>query len=194
MALRYQLTPPDEDSSWEDIPALPELSIYRESAVGYIAGFVVRMVNRTVSCPEFQNALYVKAIEGSQPSHGLILQKDNGGLIKPSSGVVNICINTEKLIQNMLFLNGQRLPQGEGLPGALALAVLQKTGGQVFNNLDGHMLDTDPENNHVFALIKAVTRAYCKIRMHHFVGQHNARIKEKYVRKNLSKLILFKNQ
>lgn len=192
MARRYQLT--DEDTSVDDIPALPELSIYSESAIGYIAGFVVRLVRKTVSCPECQSALSVKAVDGSQPSHGLVLQKDQGGLTKPSPSVVDICIQSEKHIQKILFVNEQRLPQGEGLPGALARVVLEKTGDRVFSCLDSHMLDTEPENNHVFALIKAITRAYVKVRMKHLVKQHNARITGRYIRKKMHKLVLFKNQ
>ncbi|GFN81905.1 transposable element p transposase-like protein [Plakobranchus ocellatus] len=80
----------------------------------------------------------------------------------------------------------------EGLPGAIAHVVLQDIGTKVFDSLGDHMLDTQPENNHVFALIKAVTRAYIKIRMHHLVKEYNAEITGKRIRKSMHKLGLFK--
>lgn len=198
MARRYQLIsepePEDEKSIINEAPSLPELSIYRESAVGYISGYVIRMVMKKIKCPDCQVALYVKAVDGSQPSHGLILQKDQGGLIKPSPSVIDTCLQSEKIFQKLLYVNKNRIPQGEGLPAAIAHVVLQNIGNKVFGSLGEHMLDTQPENNHIFALIKAVTRAYIKIRMHHLVKEHNAQITGKYIRKVMHKLVLFKNQ
>ena len=196
MARRYQPTSePDDDSSIiNEAPPLPELSIYRESAVGYIAGYVTRMVMKTIKCPDCQLALHVKAVDGSQPSHGLILLKDQGKLIKPSPSVIDICLESERVFQKLMYINKNRVPQGEDLLGAISHVALQSVGNQVFDSLGDHMLDTQPENNHVFALTKAVARAYIKIRMHHLVKQHNAEITGKYIRKNMHKLVLFKNQ
>ena len=196
VARRYALESPAKprDADLADTPDMPELSVYRESAVGYIAGFVSRMVSRTVNCPDCQAALTVKALDGSQPSHGLVLQKDTGGLVKPSESVVAICMLTEKLFQRMLFVNKQRLPQDPGFPGALAHSVLEQTGGSVFRSLEAHMLDTEPDNNHVFSLIKALALAYCKIRMHHLVKQQSTLITGNKIRKTMSKLILFRHQ
>ncbi|GFO40642.1 THAP domain containing 9 [Plakobranchus ocellatus] len=166
MARRYELLAEVEEedgaerSTIKEAPPLPELSIYRESAVGYISGFAIRIVERKLKCPDCKVALQVKAVDGSQPSHGLILQKDRGGLIKPSQSVIDICVHSERIFQKLLYVNKQRIPQGEGLPGAIAHAVLQDIGTKMFDSLGDHnfMLDTQPENNHVFALITAVTR------------------------------------
>ena len=110
MARRYALESPAKprDADLTDTPDLPELSVYRESAVGYIAGFVFRMVSRTVNCPDCQAALTVKALDGSQPSHGLVLQKDSGGLVKPSESVVAICMLTEKHFLKECFSSTSR--------------------------------------------------------------------------------------
>ncbi|GFO31415.1 LOW QUALITY PROTEIN: THAP domain containing 9 [Plakobranchus ocellatus] len=107
---------------------LPELSIYRESAVGYIFGFAIRIVERKLKCPDCKVALQVKAVDGSQPSHGLILQKDRGRLIKPSQSVIDICVHSERIFQKVLYVNKQKVPQGKGLPGAIAQFVLQDIG------------------------------------------------------------------
>ena len=44
LARRYHLISHDADDSVTNVPDLPKLSTYREVAVGYIAGFVARMV------------------------------------------------------------------------------------------------------------------------------------------------------
>ena len=85
-------------------------------------------------------------------------------------------------------------PRGSGFPGALAYAVLEEPGGRVFQTLEDHLKDMEPDNNHAYPLIKAVTHAYIKIRMHHLAKQHNAQITGKVVRKQVTKLILFKHQ
>ena len=78
--------------------------------------------------------------------------------------------------------------------GAISHAVLQNIGGEMFPELQSHMLEMEPENNHVHELTKSVSKAYSKIRMHHLTKTYNTEITGKYIRKNWSKVILFKNQ
>ncbi|KAK7476709.1 hypothetical protein BaRGS_00032046 [Batillaria attramentaria] len=122
------------------------------------------------------------------------LTKDRGGLRKPSEGVVEVCLATEKLFQKLLFQTKQKLPQTPRLADIFAHSVLQQTATKAFISLSDYMFDTEPDNNHVFQLIKAVTRAYCKICMHHLVKQYNTQITGRYIRKTMSKMILFKHQ
>ena len=42
-----------------------------------------------------------------------------------------------------------------------------------FRDLDGHMTETGVTENHVFLLIKSVTRNYLKIKMHHMAKEAN---------------------
>ena len=64
-----------------------------------------------------------------------------------------------------------------------------------FSDLYGHMTETGVTENHVFLLIKSVTRNYLKIRMHHMAKEANqSRMKNDRVRKIMNKLVLFKNQ
>ncbi|GFO08508.1 THAP domain containing 9 [Plakobranchus ocellatus] len=104
------------------------MSIYGEVAVGHIAGFVANMVARETNRPECRSALSTKFLDTRNPSHGLILQKNRGGLSKPSDSVVRVCNVTERLLQKLLCLTDQKLPQGSGVPEALERAVLQEVG------------------------------------------------------------------
>ena len=191
---RSELMPEDLDDRIADIPSLLELSIYREAAVGYKASFMAKPVAGKISCPKCQAALSTKSLDGSHSSHRLIPQKDHGGLNKPSESVVKICTVTEKLIQRMLFVSDQKLPQGPGVLEALAHAVLQEVGNGVFHSLEQHMLEMEPDNNHIFSVIKAVTCAYCNVRMHHLAKQYNIRIKGQFIRKTMTKVIFFSHQ
>ena len=92
------------------------------------------------------------------------------------------------------MVTGQQTPPGPGIPGALSYAVLEELGGGVFETLEDHMKDMEPDNNHVYPLIRlSIKHAYTKIRMHHLTNQHNAQITGKVVCKEMTKLILFKH-
>ncbi|RXM27936.1 hypothetical protein EOD39_10198 [Acipenser ruthenus] len=41
-----------ESDDLDAVPSIPALSLYKKAAVGYIAGFVVYMVNKKIHCPE----------------------------------------------------------------------------------------------------------------------------------------------
>ena len=56
----------------------------------------------------------------------------------------------------MLASTNGRLPQGEGIPDAIAVCIEWPT----FKELDEHMLDTTVNDNHVFKLIKTVSKSY----------------------------------
>lgn len=46
MARKYDFIPAQEDHDYTDCPNFTELSYYKEVAVGYIAGYVVKMVKK----------------------------------------------------------------------------------------------------------------------------------------------------
>ena len=95
----------------------------------------------------------------------------------------------------MLNVNGGGLPHGAGLSSAIATTVLSVcVGSGVFSTLDQHMFDSTPGNNHVFKLIKCCCQSYVTIRMHHLSKTRNAGMHDKVVRKQFSKLVLFKHQ
>ena len=56
------------------------------------------------------------------------------------------------------------------------------------------MVDTAVNENHVFGLIKAIAKSYCKIRFYHLGKEYNQSLIGKRVRKKLSKLVLFNHQ
>ena len=95
----------------------------------------------------------------------------------------------------MLNANQGGLPRSAGLSGAIVKTVLEtcvKSG--VFSTLDQHMFDSTAVDNHLFTLIKCCSQSYVTIRMHHLCKLRNASMHEKVIRKQFSKLVLFKHQ
>ena len=105
-----------------------------------------------------------------------------------------MCEATDVLIDN-LTKHGNRLSNNEGLDCTVPIKVLgnlcQK---HIFTDLNDHMIDCSPEDNHVFILVKLVSAAYTKIKLHHLAKRATERSNTGNVRRRLTKLILFKNQ
>jgi len=120
--------------------------------------------------------------------------KDRGGLVKPSKSVIVVCRETEKCFNRMKAVLGDNLPQASMLPTVVSNVVLDEVGTTTFTNLHSHMFDSTADNNHIFTLIKVIVACYTKIRMHHLAKQKTAQITGVSIRKELSKLILFKHQ
>ena len=54
------------------------------------------------------------------------------------------------------------------------------------------MMELSPSQNHVFELVKLISAAYLKVRLHHLAKEKTQSLTSSYVRKTYSKLILFK--
>ena len=87
------------------------------------------------------------------------------------------------------------LPHATVIADVVASTVLQVcVERDVLSSLKEHMFDFTVVNNHVFNLIKGCARCYVTIRMHHLCKQKNANMHGRLVRKEYSKLTLFKGQ
>lgn len=194
LSKRYNLENDDLEDLTES-PNLEHISNYKRAAIGYMAGFVVKMVTRRTKCPTCLSALVMNAKYSSAQSQQLIDCKDRGGLVRPADDVVYICETTEQYIQRMLTCSSGKLPQATGVSHAISAAVLNHVAyNAIFDQLYEHMLDSTADNNHVFSLIKCVSHCFCKIRFHHLAKTFTAKLTGAKVRKQLTKLVLFKHQ
>ena len=176
IARRYDLglrQPAATDHDYCDFSNAIELSEYKEAAISYIAGYVVRMVEKKIHCPQC-----IAALTTSKESVPAL--KSNGGLKLQSDGLLKVCKETEKCVMRMLNVNGGGLPHSAGLSNAIANTVLQVcVESGVFSMLDQHMFDLTAVNNHIFNLLKSCAESYVKS-----VG----------IKKQFSKLVLFNHQ
>ena len=186
--------PAQTDHDYCDAPNIVELSEYKSAAISYIAGYVANMAEKKIICSQCSSALKVpnqKPLEASD----FVQFKSRGGLTLASSSVRKVCEETEKCFARLMAATSGRLPHGQGVPDSISIAVLGSLNiEEIFPELNEHMIDTSATDNHTFQLVKEVAKCYCKIRLHHLAKQTTQAESGLSVRKELSKLVLFKHQ
>ena len=185
--------PLETEHDYADTPNIVTLSKYTDNAVTYIAGYVARNVIKRLPCDQCAQALTTKSNDNSD-SLTLLQTADRGGLTKPSWETALICKEAEKCYKRIQL---QKPSTGRGFSALIVKAVteqiLTKT-ALLFPQLHDHELETEPENYHVIELVKRVVKEYVKIRNYHWGKMYTAVDGGPKVRKQLSKLVLFKNQ
>ena len=185
--------PKSTEHDYTDVPNFAVLSQFKSSAISYIAGYVGKMVQKKIMCHVCCNALGSKNHCNSVTS--FLKFKDRGGLFKPTASTIKVCEESERCFQRMLASTNGKLPQAKGLPDAVSSSVLESLNlSYTFKELQNHMFDCSLQDNHVFNLIKSISKCYCKIRLHHLGKQATEEISGTKIRKKLSKLVLFKYQ
>ena len=187
--------PTDVEHDYSSLYNYGHLSAYKEYVIPYISGFVVKMVRKRIKCPVCLSALTLQS-DDIFDNFMFISFKNKGGLIKPSDSVVRICESTELFIQRILNCNDGALPQhSNNFVSTLTLSVVTElTEKNIFLDLNDHMLESTVQSNHVYTLMKCITQCFIKIRMHALARSYTEKITGKKVRKQLSKLVLFKHQ
>lgn len=164
---------------------MPPVSLsYKEGAVSYITGFVVKMVQNRMSCPKCLDVLSVSRNLGSHiPS---VVFADNSALFHPSPGVHKVCVKSEKSFQRMRKVASGKLLQGTRLPSAISNVVLKacvETTG--FGSLNDHVFDSTCLNNYLFGMIKCCPPSQTKIIIYHLGKQYTAVLQGKKLRKRV---------
>ena len=194
---RHNLAEPkplQSDHDYADVPNIVNLSEFKLAAVSYIAGFVARKVSNLVSCDDCRPALKEHGCYEETAKTQFLLSKDKGGLVKPSTDVINICRAAEKSFQRMLAATNGKPPQTSNLANIISNTVLSDIGASAFPSLEAHQYDCPPEHNHIFILVKSICRCYCQIRMFHLAKSHTDDIVGTKVRRQFTKLIIFHHQ
>ena len=83
---------------------------------------------------------------------------------------------------------------GTGIIEGISSSVLHDLAGKVFNDIQSHMFDSDINDNHIYQLIKRISKKYSKIRMFHLAKEFKTRHLGKNIRQTLSRLIVNKHQ
>ncbi|KAH8030744.1 hypothetical protein HPB51_011584 [Rhipicephalus microplus] len=65
---------------------------------------------------------------------------------------------------------------------------------KLYPELHDHMFESAADSNHFVRLVKWVIASYIKIRMHHTAKKATTKVTGSNIRKQLTKLILFKHQ
>jgi hypothetical protein len=174
---------------------LPILSTYVNDVCVYIAGFVVRKLAPKLKCQVCRELLV--AVPASHTSHRptcFLKLKDNGGLVTPSEGVVQVIQRAEQNYRLLISL--EKAVHNISRAGLeLEQAVLRDLDcAKVFGETS-HLMDTvSGIDNHVTSLVRQVVRFYLKIRKFHTVKMWNVERRKSNVRQKMTKLVLFRNE
>ena len=102
------------------------MSAYKEAVVVYIAGFVVKMVKRKLTCETCLDSLITTREEAEKnPSFALLNRKRWGRLIDSSSDVITVCIETEKLFVFLTKKDGTLSTLKKGIAPFIVSTVLK---------------------------------------------------------------------
>lgn len=137
-----------------------------KQAVGYIAGYIITRLCRTIKCEICTIALL--AFEKVW-YHKLIILKDKGGLCYPSESVIEICLMSESVIRHAILMSGNDEILPKYTPEYLTISILRKLQGSAFiNSFAPHNIEFFSSNaDHSLLLIKAIINKYLKVRLYH---------------------------
>lgn len=130
--------------------------------------------------------------------HSLITVKNRGGLCFPSEDVFDISLTCENIFRQTVITsktgetNALNNYEAHKVVHEILKVYLNKI---IFSNVLPHMTDTEPENNHVVLLIKAIAETYLQVRYCYAAKQFTVNFhvnKKSASRQTLSKLIIFK--
>lgn len=191
--------PEQVDHDYADVPDIRTLSLYVDNVVVYIAGYVVRMMKRHVTCPECLDGLSARDDPHPDVNMRLLQRKNRGGLQIPCNSIVVICKSAECCIRRLEAANISRggLSHEKGLGSVVVSAVLcnvANSGVTIFPGLQQHMFDSEPTDNHVVRLMRLAVCCYVKIRMSHQASKVTEQALGQRIRSRLSHSILFQNQ
>ena len=113
----------------------------------------------------------------------------------PSNDAIDVCNTCEKFMREVLSCNKTL---GTVDLHKLVSSVLEAYRGKnVFSDFSYHMYDTQPLDNHLHLLIKAIAERYFQVRYHYASKQITAKLKSKVKiqsRQIYTKLIHFSGQ
>jgi len=171
---------------------IAHLSLFVTNVLEYIAGWVVRRLSPEIACSECLSALVVTANDSGH-TDSLLVIKNNGGLVKPSAGVIAVVTHVEKVLRESV--NFHKVVKDDLWGRELETKVLHRLPNDVFQGLNEHFTNSQYGiDNHYSDLVRNICRIFLKLRRFHVVNITNQQLKGRCVRQALTKTILFKNQ
>lgn len=152
-----------------------DCNLFKMQCVGYISGFVVKMLGKIINCEICIKACLHEYGVKDNESLELFDLKQRRPLVKPSKEVILICTTTETAITILLNkINVHDLLKDKSLHERISITVMRKLETfSLFKNLKEHQLNTKSSicisKDHVFTLINSIINCYCKIKFYHCI-------------------------
>lgn len=156
-------------------------------AIIYIAGFVQRAITRKISCQDC-----VAALNSREKITGILLRNKNygqhGGLCNPTQDVVVLCRIAERNLKSTNNLHEAKMYS------FLLNKCMREVPPKLLDNMEEHVKDCDPLENHRYLLIRCVLEEYLKVKLFHIGKLETLKMSKSFVRAKNTKLILFSGQ
>ena len=161
-----------------------DFSPFVDTVVQYIAGYVSAKLGGKLHCDTCRKQLF------GDEMPKLVALKNQGPYKAPSKDVISICRLSETVLRNEI-----KSLSNQFYKSRLVNKIISKIAGLPFANeiMTKHVLAArDIFDNHRIQLVKLVVTLYVEIRLFHECRKSN--MPKDYIRHQLSKFILFKNQ
>lgn len=161
------------------------LNRYIENIVIYIAGFVKRSLKKKIKC---EHCLIVLDDETymDQMNTAFLVRKNRGGLEIGSKDLVEIC----RIAEKSFCFHKSNLFQKNSFE-KIVLYSMRQVSTDTFKNMNDHIINQCPFDNHRTILIKSILFEYLKIRFHRTASITTQKLRENYKRNVNTKLIHF---
>lgn len=159
-------------------------------AVVYISGFVERSIRKKLICQACLEALDAVPMMGG----ALINMKNfgtHGGLCSPRQAVVVLCRLAEKNIQ--IFDEKKQLSQNR-MYFEILNKCLRDVPPKLLENMEDHVKDCGPMENHRYLLIRSIFEEYLKVKLYHLGKLKTMELHSQFIRSKNTKLIQFAGQ
>lgn len=194
---KYNLDVPDSLIIEEDVISfIPDISLLSKNVVAYIAGFVIKKLKKNIFCATCQTSLEQNYMSVDDMYFKLLNQKNRGGLMRPSTDVIDICVLVEKRLRHIFSTHNNQVPKEKKFFDVFVNKMFSEVleNKKIFSVIDEHIFDHTFMENPKTKLIKSIIICYAKIRLYSFVKRQTETIKGELIRKKLSKIILFSGQ
>lgn len=158
--------------------------------VYYIAGFIVRKMNKVIKCQTCLQVLFSSRntfLEASLVNIKMYNIHSKGGLIYTSWDVLNVLLHTETLFRKVSQIR-KNFSHGEILNSVM------KSSSHFFVNLDEHSATISSGiESHKLHLIKCLVSSFLILRMHKHAKVASQNLSQSGKRQKLSRSIIYQN-
>lgn len=172
-----------QDHNYDCTSEFLTLTELAENIVTYMAGYVVKMLSKIVTCEECIEEIIATNDEANSKSYSYIKKRNLGPYLLPSFSVYKICMTSELTIRRQMFISKNTIPPN----------ITEEVVNEVCRRLD-HSNIFKRHTEHYLMLVKDTIKCYCKIRVNNLAKRHTQQIRGEQIRQQYTKLILFKNQ
>lgn len=168
------------------IPDNRNISEFSSYIISYISGFVVKCLQKSLRCEDCINVLI--SYDEMVKSCTLIRVKSRGNLKTPSSSIIKICNEAEKIIRLALAESGGRVMKKKFTEIYLTTCVVRKfdESDNLFLDLTKYCNDQHLLEDHIAHLTKLIAPKYINIRLHYICKQSTDEISQRSFRNHLT--------